>query len=264
MSEIHRMLAERATRLAAELPGPVLETLAAAVEGGQDAALKVAQSLPHLHYRSLAAAFMGAWQQGAAGIPAEAVALALRTAAVSERAHREAQTVELVWTGPETSIHPFRRTEQAILQVLDSARERITLVSFAVYKIGNVRDALVRAAARGVRLTVVVETPDKLDGEAEYSTIRALGDEVTACATVYFWPRHRRRQDDGGKTGSLHVKAAVADARWLILSSANLTEYAFNLNMEMGVLVTGGDHPARVEQHFDGLIRAGMLERVTG
>ena len=112
-------------------------------------------------------------------------------------------------------------------------------------------------------MTVVVETPDKLDGEAEYSTIRALGDEVTACAAGDFWPRHRRRQDDGGKTGSLHVKAAAADTRWLFLSSANLTEYAFNLNMEMGVLVTGGDLPARVEQHFNGLIRSGILEPVS-
>jgi len=99
-----------------------------------------------------------------------------------------AQTVELAWTGPDTGIHLFRWPEQAILQALDSARQRIPLVSFAVYKIGNVRDAPVRAAARGVRLTVVVETPEKLDGEAEYSTIRALGDEVTACAAVYFWP----------------------------------------------------------------------------
>src|SRR5262245_29235773 len=128
MSEAHRMIAQAATRLAAELPGPVLETLAAAVEGGQDTALKASQALPHLHYRGLAAAFVAAWQQGAAA-PAEAVALALRTAGLSERAHREGQTVELVWTGPDSGIHPFRRTEQAILQVLDSARERITLVS---------------------------------------------------------------------------------------------------------------------------------------
>lgn len=264
MSEAHRLIAEAATRLAAELPGPVLEALAAGVEGGQDAASKAAQSLPHLHYRSLAAGFVAAWRKEAVNVPAEAVALALRTAGLSERARREAQTVELVWTGPDAGVHPFRRTEQAILQVLDSARERITLVSFAVYRIGNVKDALVRAAARGVRLTVVVETPDRLDGEAEYSTIRALGGEVTACAAVYFWPRHRRVQGDGGRTGSLHVKAAVADSRWLFLSSANLTDYAFHLNMELGVLLTGGDYPARVEQHFDGLIRSGALEPVAG
>jgi hypothetical protein len=32
--------------------------------------------------------------------------------------------------------------------------------------------------------------------------------------------------------------------------------------MELGVLVTGGDLPARVDQHFDGLIRSGILETV--
>ena len=55
-----------------------------------------------------------------------------------------------------------RRTEQAILQILESAKYRITLVSFAVYRIQNVRNALVRAAQRGVQLTVIVETPDKI------------------------------------------------------------------------------------------------------
>ena len=53
------------------------------------------------------------------------MALALLTAVHAEKAHRDHQTVELVWTGPGTEAHPFRRTEQAILQVLDSARQRI-------------------------------------------------------------------------------------------------------------------------------------------
>jgi hypothetical protein len=54
----------------------------------------------------------------------------------------------------------------------------------------------------------------------------------------------------------------VAGARWLFLSSANLTECAFNLNM-VGVRVTGGELPARVEQHFDGLIRSEIPEPVS-
>lgn len=131
-----------------------------------------------------------------------------------------------------------------------------------MYKIQNVRDALVRAAARGVRLTVVVESPDSLDGAAEFSTIRALGDEVTARAAVFYWPRDRRIQDDVGRVGSLHVKAAVADARSRFLSSANLIQYAFNLNMELGVLVTGGDLPMKVQDHFDGMIGKGVLEPI--
>ena len=39
-----------------------------------------------------------------------------RTAVTSERAHRESESVEIVWTGPETVQTRFRRTEQALLE----------------------------------------------------------------------------------------------------------------------------------------------------
>lgn len=48
----------------------------------------------------------------------------------------------------------------------------------------------------------------------------------------------------------------------MFLSSANLTEYAFTINMELGLLVTGGKLPEQVEQHFERLITAGTLLRV--
>ena len=37
------------------------------------------------------------------------------------------------------------------------------------------------------------------------------------------------------------------------------TEYAFTINMELGVLVTGGKLPAHVQEHFDQLIEVGVL-----
>ena len=43
------------------------------------------------------------------------------------------------------------------------------------------------------------------------------------------------------------------------LSSANLTEYAFTINMELGALVTGGTLPTQVQEHFDCLIQRGLL-----
>jgi phosphatidylserine/phosphatidylglycerophosphate/cardiolipin synthase-like enzyme len=175
---------------------------------------------------------------------------------------RDEQSVELVWTGPDALVIPIRRTEQAILQVLDSARQRITLVSYAVYKIPNICDALVRAARRGVRISVVVETPNRNEGENEYGTLRALGDDVAACSSVYYWPVTKRAVHANGKTAILHVKCAVADGRWLFLSSANLTEYAFTINAELGVLITGGMLPGRVEAQFDRLISQHVWEPV--
>jgi phosphatidylserine/phosphatidylglycerophosphate/cardiolipin synthase-like enzyme len=112
-----------------------------------------------------------------------------------------------------------------------------------------------------VKISVIVETPDELEGENEYSTLRALGDDVAACSAVY-WPKDKRGRDDSGKLGILHVKCAVADGRWLFLSSANLTEYAFTINRELGVLVTGGSLPGQVQEHFDRLIANNLLCRV--
>ena len=65
-----------------------------------------------------------------------------------------------------------------------------------------------------------------------------------------------------GKHGVLHVKCAVADSRKLLLTSANLTDHALKLNMELGLLVTGGRLPGRVEKHFDALVGSGVLERI--
>ena len=186
----------------------------------------------------------------------------LRVAGLAEQAHRKKQAVELVWTGPVADAGPFRRTEQAILQVLDSAQQRITLVSYAVYKIPQIGQALAAAARRGVQIKVVVETPNRIEGQGEYDTIQALGADVGACAAVYYWPEEKRAVADGGKVGILHVKCAVADGRCLFLSSANLTEYAFSINMELGMLVTGGPLPMQVEEQFDALIGNGVLFRL--
>jgi phosphatidylserine/phosphatidylglycerophosphate/cardiolipin synthase-like enzyme len=183
------------------------------------------------------------------------------SAGQAEASHRSGQAVELVWTGPESGTSPFRGTEQAILQVLDSASRRIILVSYAVYNVPRIAESLVRAAGREVRITIVVESPDRLEGQNTYSTSKALGEEVAARSTVYIWPQAKRKQTADGRVGILHVKCAVADGRIMFLSSANLTEYAFSLNMELGILITGGEQPRRVEDHFDRLIQTGTLIR---
>jgi phosphatidylserine/phosphatidylglycerophosphate/cardiolipin synthase-like enzyme len=255
---------EAALKLAGKLPGDVIDQAAQIISAHDvsDARSLIADSIPHPHYRSLCLGFFQDWRAKAPAVsPAEA-AIALRTAACSQRSREADQSVEIVWTGPRSEEVSFRHTEQAILQVLNSAQSRILLVSYAVYSIPNIQEAVVRAAKRGVRITVVVETPDKMDVQSEYSTLQALGDEVARCSTVYYWPKENRKADASGKLGILHVKCVVGDGRWLFLSSANLTKYAFSLNMELGVLVTGGRAPAQVETHFGKMINSGILVRL--
>ena len=256
-------LALAACELAAELPAATLRVVVRLIgEAGEcEAAHGKLSGIAHSQFRARANRFLNVWRACAPLTDAASVVLALRTAGMSEERHRRAQTVEAVWTGPETGGSP-RRTEQAILQLLDSAATRITLVSYAVYNIPNIRDALLRAAARGVRLTIIIETPDRREGENTYSTLKALGTNVADAANVYYWPIENRKTNASGKAGILHIKCAVADGRWLFLSSANLTRYAFDLNMELGLLVTGGILPAGIERNFDYLIASGILHKV--
>lgn len=265
MGRDHDLIAKAAAELASRVPAQTLELAASAIEASsQDGNIpkgQIAQSIPHPDYRSLVSKFLATCREHGSDLLPSAVALALRTAAHARRAHQQGQSVELVWTGPEAEGISFRRTEQAILQVLDSAEDRITLVSYVVYKIPRVKEALVKAAGRGVRVTVIVEGGDKAGGRMEYDTLQSLGPEVAQCSTVYYWPEDQRRHQ-GHKAGSLHAKCAVSDGRVLLISSANLTEYAFTLNMELGVLVTGGDLPGEVEKHFETLAATGVLKRV--
>lgn len=262
----YQQIAEEVGRLARSLPPSVVEGVAVRLEGGEgiDASglrSRIAQAIPSPHHRSIVIAFLDRWRSEAGEIPHQAVAAALHTAVLSERQHREGHSVELVWTGPDVGIVPLRRTEQVVLQVIDSASQRLLVVSYAVFNVPRICEALVRAADRGVAIHVVVESPDRIEGQRAYSTLAALGPTVAGRCGVYLWPIEGRFKGGAGKPGLLHVKCAAADGRWLFLSSANLTEQAFSINMELGVLITGGTTPAQVEAHFGKMIESGTLVR---
>ena len=198
----HRLIVEAATALASGLPLGTVESVADAILTSDAGALRaeISRRVAHHQQRDRALAFVEGWKRDAADVPSAVVAVALQTAALSEQQHRDAQTVELVWTGPDVAQNPFRRTEQAILQLLDSAQKRITLVSFAVYNIPNIATALVKAARRGVILTVIVETPDKLGRHIK----RAL-EKVTLCSSDPLCSEH-----EVGGNDTLHAAACHA------------------------------------------------------
>jgi phosphatidylserine/phosphatidylglycerophosphate/cardiolipin synthase-like enzyme len=80
---------------------------------------------------------------------------------------------------------------------------------------------------------------------------------------VYIWPTEKREKTPNGTHGSLHAKCAIADGRRLLISSANLTEHALSVNIELGVLITGGAFPVRAESYWTWLIQSGVLSPLT-
>lgn len=254
---------DEAARLAELVPPSVLLRLAeeisrTASHDNTDPA-RVTDCVPQAQFRAWTSRFVAAWVQHISAVPAEAAAAALRTAALcAERQHAK-ESVQLVWTGPDTSGVPMRHTEQAVLEIIEDAKERLLVVSYAVYNIPKICEALVDAAGRGCKIRLVIESPEPAEGRQAYDALRALGPTVAKLSEVYVWPSAVRLTDANGRTGLMHVKAVVGDGQKLFVSSANLTEYAFTTNMELGVLVTGGVLPRQVQEHVDSLIETRVL-----
>jgi cardiolipin synthase A/B len=177
------------------------------------------------------------------------LALALLAAQRAAGDVAKAQTMSLVWTGPDTDV-PARRNDEALYEVVASAERELLVVSFVVYRVPRVRQGIVDAVARGVDVRLVVErhAPDGEVKEEQFDPIRGMG-ELPESVRVLEWALDRR-PSLGKRLGYIHAKCAVADRALAFVSSANLTVYGLEANMELGVLIKGGSAPARIAQHF--------------
>jgi phosphatidylserine/phosphatidylglycerophosphate/cardiolipin synthase-like enzyme len=261
-------LLEQLQRLAEDLPGSVVHDVARAIERSPTGdwggiRRRVTGVIAHPHYREMTGTLVDVWTTTCPDLTPQSVALALQLATHAAERDRQSQSVELVWTGPSPDATPLRRTDQALLQLINEASARLTIVTFALYRIPLIAEALVAAARRGVSIRLVAESAEESGGKIAHDGIASLGPEVSQRVAVYIWPREKRPTTVKGQFGALHVKCAVADERSLFLSSANLTEHALSLNMEMGLFVRGGPLPGRVSEHLDALIRTGVLERLS-
>lgn len=263
MSDSHLRLAQSIRELAAAIPYELAETLVVAFMNLEDTDLPSTRtrvlnqvSNPNLRAR-ISHVFDLAAQQPQ--ITPASLGLALKTAAESEQTHRQAPLLELVWTGPVSRVIPLRRTEQALLQLIRESSERLLIVSFAVYKIPTIANALAEVARKDIQITLCLETDRASEGKVAYDTLREFVPQVADKATILIWPLAQRERNLDGKYGSLHAKVAVADGRTMFLSSANLTDYAMNLNIELGILIRGSSLPAQVEKHFQELANRGVL-----
>ena len=262
----HASLADECSRLAAEMPVGLLRSLAnelAGVAAGDWPTVRTvaARTSAHPRFRAQVESFVREWQSCAPELTPRAVSFALMAAAATSEGQRRAQTTELVWTGPDVRTIPLRRTDQVLLEVIQSAHKSLLIVSFAVYRIPAVAQALVQAADRGVRVWMCLEPGEASGGHVSVGGTEAMGQDVLSRVAVYTWPPEARPLDPLGRSGSLHAKCAVADDDLLFITSANLTEFALSLNMELGILVRGGELPGKVRLHFERLIGAGALRR---
>lgn len=197
---------------------------------------------------------LDAWFNGAEGRTGLTFGWALRSANATALDLRRRENASLVWSGPSPALGVLRQTREALLQVIEAARNELWVVSFVGYGLPELEQALRTAADRQVRIRFVIEESEASEGRMNSSKLQNLGAKLSEVLEVFIWPADKREANARGHKGSLHAKCAVADAEHLFVSSANLTEHAMHLNMEMGLLVNGGAAPRHAAEHLQWLV----------
>ena len=165
---------------------------------------------------------------------------------------------EIIWTGPATETFPVRRIDQVLYDLIQKAQESILLVTFAAAKIDRLCRSLLDSSSRGVNVGLILEFEEESQGQLSIDSLKAFPENLTKKIDIYYWPIEKRECNELGRPGKLHAKCAVIDDN-AIISSANLTDDAFNRNMEMGVLLRGGILPRQLREYFRGLISKGVF-----
>ena len=190
-------------------------------------------------------------------VSADELASMLLAASYVVRQAAEKQSIELVWTGPTTPFVAARRTEQALLQVINAAKQSLFITSFVAYDVSGIVKSLNLAIDRGVDVSMLLESSHDHGGNVSIDGIGKMRSLVPQ-ARLYAW----RDKADPFIDGSVHAKVAVADGTVCFITSANLTGYAMERNMEAGVLIDGGGIPERLGAHLRALIDARVVQPV--
>lgn len=159
------------------------------------------------------------------------------------------QSTELVWTGPTTPFVAARRTEQALLQVINNAKQSLFITSFIAYDVSSIVNALNEAIKRGVTVTMLLESSHEHGGSIDFDTIGKM-QVLIPNAKIYVWNNKNNEFSDG----RVHAKVVAADNRTCFITSANLTGFAMNKNIEVGVLISNGNIPTLLHDHLHYLI----------
>jgi len=168
-------------------------------------------------------------------------------------AHLHATTdpsLEVVWTGPVSSVNSSRLTSAVIAGLLAEAEHEILLVSYASYPPLSISAAFSAAAARGVRILLLAERPADRPGFNGLD-VPLPGIECTRL----HWPADVREPG-----ASLHAKILVVDRKTALVGSANFTGHGMERNLECGLLIRGGAVPGSIREHLltaDGVVPLG-------
>lgn len=244
-----------------------LETVCSALEAGRlsrgsTAASRAAVAAGNPSVESHLWSLQDAWSATGPDLSGPALALLLRTSLASVAAfRRQVPATQVVWTGPKVEGSFLRATREVVRELVRGARAQLLVVGYWIAAredsegiIEGIIASFADAVTRGVSVSLVVDERVRLDGRDNWQVLVSAWPAGVSLPKILTW-----RLPPGDQHLKLHAKVLVADRRDALVTSANLTSYAMDRNMEMGVRIVG--HPAAdIARHFDLLEAHGVLE----
>jgi hypothetical protein len=192
------------------------------------------------------------------------VALALDVAARSTASRGRP---DLVWSGPTAPGIHTRGTRQVYEELIGAAQREIWISTYAYFDgqhaFRSLADRMDAVPELRVRLLLNVSRKHG-DATAADLLIAAFAEKFwnrdwpgSARPDVYYDPRSLDLS--GEVRGVLHAKAIVVDDEAAFITSANITEAAFDRNIEVGIITRDALLAASLARQFKLLIDHSML-----
>lgn len=241
-------------RIAADLPADGIRLAARNISAGTDCRDTAALWGGSAAHKAVLADFGTA--AAASGLSPTEIAAALMAAAETAERFRAENAMDILWTGPTTTAVPVRRMEQSLCELIDSAKEKLLVVSFVAYKADKVYAAITSAIERGVRVSFLTEASKEHGGSLDVDPAEILKKKFPT-ADFFRW-----ENPDPAHPAVVHVKCAIADAAKALVTSANLTGAAMENNMELGLMISSRRLAGRLAAHFAALVTEHILKKV--
>lgn len=141
-----------------------------------------------------------------------------------------------VWSGPSFD-GDSDHTTAAVAHLIDEATEDVFASTFSATLGSPFVEALWRAIARGVTVTVLFDGGEKMS-----ATAAKLTKKLDGARFLTYVP--------DGSFGLQHSKVVIVDSAAAFVTSANLSEAAAYRNLEVGVLVRDPEFASKLRQRF--------------
>lgn len=151
-----------------------------------------------------------------------------------------------VWSGPSFP-GDGDHTTAAVAHLVDEAKEDVLASTYSASIDSPFVQALWRAIARGVSVTLVLE------GSKMAETAIQLQDKLQGARFLKYVPPNRQY-------GLQHSKVVIVDSALALVTSANFSDAAAHRNLEAGVLIRDPLFASKLRQRFTSLHKSGSLK----